>query len=434
MHKYRFLFYLLLTISGAAVGGSTINPNLPAPNSLLSSVPVRANFAAAYSDINNLFDQNNGGSAPLAPVLGQLWLNTSATPYVLEEFDGASWVAVGDLNAATHNWIVPLIAGGTGLTSPGSAGNLLTSTGAGWVSSPPATNGTVTNVAVANANGFTGSIATPGSTPLITLSTTVGGLLMGSSGSIVAATSGIDYAPATSGSSLLKGNAAGGFANALSGADYAPATSGSSLLYGNGLGGFSNATVGGGLSLSSGVLGIGAQTGSGSIFVMANSPTLITPNLGTPSTLVLTNATGTPAAINLANGSNYPPCSISNPGLVPLPPNNTTTFLRGDCTFAAPGGTPSNFVTKTSAYSASINDYILADTSGGGFTITLPSAATEYAQICFLDAAGTFGGNTLTIANNGLTLMGAAANMTVTTSNASFCLVYYNATYGWRIK
>jgi microcystin-dependent protein len=63
------------------------------------------------------------------------------------------------------------------------------------------------------------------------------------SGGFSAAASGTDYAPATSGSSILKGNGSGGFSSAASGTDYAPATSGSSALKGNGSGGFSNATL-----------------------------------------------------------------------------------------------------------------------------------------------------------------------------------------------
>jgi hypothetical protein len=52
---------------------------------------------------------------------------------------------------------------------------------------------------------------------------------------------GTDFAAPTSGSSILKGNGAGGFSNAAAGTDYAPATSGSVPLKGNGAGGFSNA-------------------------------------------------------------------------------------------------------------------------------------------------------------------------------------------------
>lgn len=64
------------------------------------------------------------------------------------------------------------------------------------------------------------------------------------SGVLGTATSGTDYAPATSGSAILKGNGAGGFSSAVSGTDYAPATSGSAILKGNGSGGFSSAVSG----------------------------------------------------------------------------------------------------------------------------------------------------------------------------------------------
>lgn len=53
---------------------------------------------------------------------------------------------------------------------------------------------------------------------------------------------------------LIKRTGANTLAIATSGTDYAPATSGSSLLYGNGAGGFSNATVGTSLSFSAGSL------------------------------------------------------------------------------------------------------------------------------------------------------------------------------------
>jgi len=58
---------------------------------------------------------------------------------------------------------------------------------------------------------------------------------------------------------IVKGNGASAFSAAVSGTDYAPATSGSSILYGNGSGGFSNVTVGSGLSFSGGTL---VSTGS----------------------------------------------------------------------------------------------------------------------------------------------------------------------------
>ena len=46
---------------------------------------------------------------------------------------------------------------------------------------------------------------------------------------------------------------------------------------------------------------INSQTGTGSKFVVDTSPTLVTPNLGTPSAVVLTNATGTAAGLTAGN-------------------------------------------------------------------------------------------------------------------------------------
>ena len=76
--------------------------------------------------------------------------------------------------------------------------------------------------------------------PTITGST----VLKGSGGNAVAAIAGTDYAPATSGTAILKGNGSGGFSSAVSGTDYAPVTSGSALLKGNGTGGFTAAVSG----------------------------------------------------------------------------------------------------------------------------------------------------------------------------------------------
>ena len=81
---------------------------------------------------------------------------------------------------------------------------------------------------------------------------------------------------------LLKANGAGVVSAAVAGTDYAVATNGTNaqFLTSNGAGGFGTAV---------------SSTGSGSV-VLATSPTLTTPDLGTPSVLVLTNATGLPAA------------------------------------------------------------------------------------------------------------------------------------------
>lgn len=64
---------------------------------------------------------------------------------------------LGDLSVP-----LPAGSGGTGLSAPGTAGNLLTSNGTGWVSSPPATSGTVTQVSTGT--GLTGGPITTSGT------------------------------------------------------------------------------------------------------------------------------------------------------------------------------------------------------------------------------------------------------------------------------
>jgi hypothetical protein len=94
----------------------------------------------------------------------------------------------------------------------------------------------------------------------------------------------------------------------------------------------------------------------------------------------------------------------------------------------------SAWVAKTANYTAVAGDRILADTSGGAFTITLPASASQGDTIEIIDASSSFGTNNLTIARNGLKIMGLAEDMTASTTNAAFTLVYYNATNGWRLK
>lgn len=104
----------------------------------------------------------------------------------------------------------------------------------------PATSGT----SILKANG-SGGFANAASGTDYAPATSGSAILKGSgSGGFSAAISGTDYAPATSGSAVLKGNGSGGFASAVSGTDYAPATSGSAILKGNGSGGFASAAAG----------------------------------------------------------------------------------------------------------------------------------------------------------------------------------------------
>lgn len=64
-----------------------------------------------------------------------------------------------------------------------------------------------------------------------------------------------------------------------------------------------------------------STTGTGSV-VLANSPALVTPNLGTPSALVLTNATGLPNASVIGLGTLATANAVSPPALGGTTPNS----------------------------------------------------------------------------------------------------------------
>jgi hypothetical protein len=74
------------------------------------------------------------------------------------------------------------------------------------------------------------------------------------------------------------------------------------------------------------------------------------------------------------------------------------------------------------------------NTTSAAFTVTLPTAATIGDFISFIDYAGTFDTNNLTIARNGHNIQGAAADLTVATERAGFTLVYVDATQGWLLQ
>jgi hypothetical protein len=82
-------------------------------------------------------------------------------------------------------------------TLAGTAGQVLTSGGAGTPTWADNGSGTVTTASVVSANGFAGSVANASTTPAITVSTSVTGVLKGNGTAISAATAGTDYVTPT---------------------------------------------------------------------------------------------------------------------------------------------------------------------------------------------------------------------------------------------
>lgn len=123
---------------------------LPDSGELVSSASVKDNFQKV---LNNQI----GTTAPVSPVTGQTWFDTSTPPGTLRQWDGSSWVSIsggGGGGGAT---------GATGATGIGGATGATGSTGA----TGPAgigTEGATGAAGVAGVTGVTGATGATGAT------------------------------------------------------------------------------------------------------------------------------------------------------------------------------------------------------------------------------------------------------------------------------
>ena len=89
---------------------------------------------------------------------------------------------------------------------------------------------------------------------------------------------------------------------------------------------------------------------------------------------------------------------------------------------------------KTSGFTAAAGEGYFCNTTSAAFTATLPGSASIGDEINFIDYAGTFDTNNLTIGRNSHKIQGSAADLTVSVERAGFALVYVDATQGWLLK
>jgi hypothetical protein len=141
---------------------------------------------------------------------------------------------------------------------------------------------------------------------------------------------------------------------------------------------------------------------SGGEYVALQAPTTVASNV----TFTLPGADGTADQVLTTNGS-------------------------GVLSFATISGGAAWQAVKTASFNAVAGEGYFINTTGGVITMTLPATPTIGDFVSFIDYAGTFDTNNLTIGRNSENIQGSAADLTVSTERAANTLVYTDGTQGW---
>ena len=294
-----------VTAGAGLTGGGQLNNNITIALNPSNATPQSLGAASAGTGTQAARDDHVHPAVDLT--------DTSETQGVLPLGRGGTGVALSPVVGA----VIYADNDSLNQTIAGNAGQILKS--AGGLGAPYwddlLAGGTVTSVSVTSANGFAGTVANPTSTPAITLTTTVTGMVKGNGTAISAATAAVDYvAPGlvtTSGLTMATDRLLG-------------RTTAST-------GAVEQITVGTGLSLSAGSLTNSAPdqvvslTGAGTTVVTGTYPSFtITSN---------DQYVGTVTSVGLSGGTT----GLSVSGTNPI--TTSGTFTLGGTLVAANGGT-----------------------------------------------------------------------------------------------
>jgi hypothetical protein len=151
-----------------------------------------------------------------------------------------------------------------------------------------------------------------------------------------------------------------------------------------------------------------------SFFNTANTQSTILkaqPSATSSATFYLPQADGTNGQVLQTNGSGVLGFATPSSG-------GWTTLIKA---FADNGFTASN------------NQEIFANTSGGAFVINLPASPTSGQRVRLVDYSGTWATNNLTAGRSGSNIQGSATDYILNTNNIWVEFVYVDSTRGWNV-
>ena len=299
--------------------------------------------------------------------------------------DSSGRVGIGTNSPATALHVVgtnPLTLNGVATGTNTTADSLLTIT-SGLVRKLPLStfgSGSVTSVSVANANGLAGTVANAATTPAITLTTTVTGMVKGNGTALSAATSGTDYAPGTAANStgIVKSTTGTGALTTATASDFPTLnqnTTGTAANITGVLAATSHPALTGDVTNTAGSV---STTISNNAVTNAKLATMAANTFKANNTGATANATDITATQATAMLNTF--TSTTN-GLVPSSGGGTANFLRADGTFAVPAGTGLSSLngltatTQTFATPGTTGTAPAWSSSGSAHTLNIPLAS-----------------------------------------------------------
>jgi hypothetical protein len=158
----------------------------------------------------------------------------------------------------------------------------------------------------------------------------------------------------------------------------------------------------------------------GQKFVYANGTNVIDIELGAPG--------GSDKQIQFNDNGAFGGITMGTTGQVLTTDGTTASF--GDIS----GGASWQAVITADPANAVAGYGYFCNTTGAAFTVTLPTSPVLGDFVSFIDYAGTFDTNNLTIARNGKNIQGVAEDLTVSVERAGLTLVFVDDTQGWLLQ